>query len=79
MGNVGAGEREFVISPQLGCSVMLSLGLSVGSDHRVAQIKKPFDWMLDDQFHNLQVGYTMHTNYPLRISVNVRCFVVLII
>ncbi|XP_071801693.1 uncharacterized protein [Asterias amurensis] len=54
LGNVGPGEREFVISPQLGSSLMTTLGHIVPSDHRIAQAKKPFDWMLDEQFHNLQ-------------------------
>ncbi|XP_041462850.1 dynein heavy chain 8, axonemal-like [Lytechinus variegatus] len=54
IGNVGFGEREYVISPQLGSATMSGLGLSAASDHRVCQIRKPFDWMLDDQFHNLQ-------------------------
>ncbi|XP_071504103.1 dynein axonemal heavy chain 5-like [Diadema antillarum] len=54
LGNVGFGEREYVISPQLGSAIMNALGLSAPSDHRVCQIRKPFDWMLDDQFHNLQ-------------------------
>ncbi|XP_030850579.1 dynein heavy chain 8, axonemal isoform X3 [Strongylocentrotus purpuratus] len=54
IGNVGYGEREYVISPQLGSATMSGLGLSAPSDHRVCQIRKPFDWMLDDQFHSLQ-------------------------
>lgn len=55
LGRVGVGEREFLISPQLGSAVMNTLGHTVASDHRVTQIKKPFDWMFDEQFHNLQV------------------------
>ncbi|XP_071818739.1 dynein axonemal heavy chain 5-like isoform X4 [Apostichopus japonicus] len=54
LGRVGVGEREFLISPQLGSAVMNTLGHTVASDHRVTQIKKPFDWMFDEQFHNLQ-------------------------
>ncbi|XP_070568705.1 dynein axonemal heavy chain 5-like isoform X4 [Ptychodera flava] len=54
-GNLGPGEREFLVSPSFGASVMQAIGKMVPPDHRIAQAKKPFDWMLDEQFHNLQI------------------------
>ncbi|XP_077863125.1 dynein axonemal heavy chain 5-like [Saccoglossus kowalevskii] len=54
-GHLGPGEREFLVSPNFGASVMQAIGKAVPPDHRIAQAKKPFDWMLDDQFHNLQL------------------------
>ncbi|KAK6187606.1 hypothetical protein SNE40_005595 [Patella caerulea] len=53
-GHVGPGEREFVISPNFGSVVMSALNTNQ-LDTKILQAKKPFDWMTDDQFHNLQV------------------------
>ncbi|XP_066278010.1 uncharacterized protein [Branchiostoma lanceolatum] len=53
-GRLGPGEREFIISPTFASTVMSTMGYGVGSDAR-ANARKPFDWMLDDQYHNLQV------------------------
>ncbi|KAJ8314956.1 hypothetical protein KUTeg_007106 [Tegillarca granosa] len=36
-------------------AVMASLGYTQPADSRILQAKKPFDWMTDEQFHNLQV------------------------
>ncbi|XP_053397319.1 dynein axonemal heavy chain 5-like isoform X6 [Mercenaria mercenaria] len=53
---LGPGEREFLISPDYSSVVMLSLGhIQQSQENKIAQTKKPFDWMTDDQFHNLQV------------------------
>lgn len=55
-GRIGPGEREFLISPDYSSVVMLSLGhIQPNQENKIAQTKKPFDWMTDDQFHNLQV------------------------
>ncbi|KAL5010133.1 hypothetical protein ScPMuIL_012438 [Solemya velum] len=54
-GSVGAGEREFLISPNYSTFVMAALGHNPMADSRPGQAKKPFDWMTDDQFHNLQI------------------------
>lgn len=54
-GNVGLGEREFIISPNLSSAVMSATTASQSLDSSVPQYKKPFDWMTDEQFHNLQV------------------------
>ena len=53
-GRVGPGEREFIISPSLGSVTMTSIG-SQATDAKFVQAKKPFDWMTDDQFNNLQI------------------------
>ncbi|WAR07684.1 DYHG-like protein [Mya arenaria] len=56
MGRIGIGEREFLISPDYSSVVMLSLGhIQPNQENKITQAKKPFDWMTDDQFHNLQV------------------------
>ncbi|XP_060567478.1 dynein axonemal heavy chain 5-like [Ruditapes philippinarum] len=53
---LGPGEREFLISPDYSSVVMLSLGhIQQSQENKITQTKKPFDWMTDDQFHNLQV------------------------
>lgn len=55
LGNVSPGEREFVISPDF-CSAVMSANITgQTADLHIMQSKKPFDWMADDQFHNLQV------------------------
>ncbi|GFN75495.1 dynein beta chain, ciliary [Plakobranchus ocellatus] len=54
-GHVGPGEREFVISPNFSSVVMSAISATTTPDPQVMQSKKPFDWMTDDQFHNLQV------------------------
>ncbi|ESO89151.1 hypothetical protein LOTGIDRAFT_229063 [Lottia gigantea] len=54
-GHVGPGEREFIISPNFGSVVMSAFTAGHSVDSKVLQAKKPFDWMTDDQFHNLQV------------------------
>ncbi|XP_067674368.1 uncharacterized protein [Haliotis asinina] len=52
---MGPGEREFVISPNYSSVVMSSLGYTQDTNSRIVTSKKPFDWMTDEQFHNLQV------------------------
>jgi len=52
-GNVSAGEREFLISPEYGHAVMNAMGAHVSESR--SQVKKAFDWMSEEQFHNLQV------------------------
>ena len=52
---MGVGEREFLISPSLGSITMTALGLAQLSDSRFVTAKKPFDWMLDEQYGHLQI------------------------
>lgn len=59
-GEVGVGEREFIIAPQFGAATVTAHLASIerpsrSPDQRFAQSKKPFDWMLDEQFANLQL------------------------
>ena len=54
MGNVGPGEREYLISPTLGSVTMTAIGCVPSNDSKVLQTKKPFDWMAEEQFCNLQ-------------------------
>lgn len=53
-GRLRAGEREFLISPVYGAMVMQAITNKQFTDHRHWQSKKPFDWMSEDQFLNLQ-------------------------
>ena len=55
-GSVGPGEREYLVSPNYSSVVMSAMGYIQPPDSRIVQAKKPFDWMTDDQFHNLQVS-----------------------
>ena len=54
-GNVGVGEREFLISPSLGSITMTAIGHSLPSDSRFVTQKKPFDWMQDEAYSHLQM------------------------
>ena len=45
-----------MVSPNYSSVVMSALGYIQPPDSRIVQAKKPFDWMTDDQFHNLQVS-----------------------
>lgn len=54
---MGPGDREFLIHPSFGAAVKTALQPSVVSETASrAFTKKPFDWLLDEQFTNLQVG-----------------------
>ena len=54
---MGPGDREFLIHPSFGAAVKTALQPSVVSETTSrAFTKKPFDWLLDEQFTNLQVG-----------------------
>lgn len=55
LSRIGPGEREFLISPNFGMVVMSALGHGNTQDSRFLQTKKPFDWMTEEQFHNLQI------------------------
>lgn len=62
---MGVGEREFLISPILGSVTMTALHQTQGSSSPAALARKPFDWMLDDQFTNLQllaIHYKVNNN-----------------
>jgi dynein heavy chain, axonemal len=52
---VNPGEKDFIISPSYGAAVMQSITGKQATDHKYWQVKKPFDWMQDEQFLNLQV------------------------
>ena len=56
-GRVGPGDREFLIHPSFGAAVKTALQPSVVSEAASRTLaKKPFDWLLDEQYSNLQVG-----------------------
>jgi dynein heavy chain len=50
-----SGEKEFIISPLFGAMVIQTLTNKSISEHKLWAAKKPFDWMSDEQFLNLQV------------------------
>ena len=50
------GEREFVVSPNYGAMYLQTLTSKQFTEHKFWAYKKPFDWMLDEQFLNLQVN-----------------------
>ena len=54
-GRLRAGEREFIISPVYGAYFMQAITGKQISDSKHWSSKKPFDWMTDEQFLNLQV------------------------
>lgn len=53
-GRLRVGEREFLISPIYGALLMQAITNKQMTDHKHWQAKKPFDWMSEDQFQNLQ-------------------------
>ena len=56
-GRVEPGDREFLIHPSFGAAVKTALQPSVVSEAPSRTLaKKPFDWLLDEQYSNLQVG-----------------------
>jgi dynein heavy chain, axonemal len=48
------GEREFIVSPSFGASFVQNLTGKVTQEHKFWATKKPFDWMTDECFVNLQ-------------------------
>lgn len=48
------GEREFIISPVYGAYFMQAVTGKQITDSKHWSTKKPFDWMSDEQFLNLQ-------------------------
>jgi dynein heavy chain len=52
---INPGEKEYIISPSYGAAVMQSISGKQMTEHKYWQNKKPFDWMNEDQFSNLQV------------------------
>ncbi|XP_077973667.1 uncharacterized protein LOC120348568 isoform X2 [Styela clava] len=53
LGNVNIGEREYLIAPSYGGALMSALGHHPSETR--SQAKKIFDWMSEEQFHNVQV------------------------
>ncbi len=53
---VAIGEREFLISPPFGASIK-QLAYPKWEIPPKTSGKKPFDWLLDEQYHNLQVTF----------------------
>ena len=53
---LGIGDREFVISPSFGASIKQLVNPNWEAPPKTSG-KKPFDWLQDDQYHNLQVWH----------------------
>ena len=54
---MGPGDREFLIHPSFGAAVKTALQASALSEAASRTLsKKPFDWLLDEQYSNLQVS-----------------------
>ena len=51
---IEVGEREFLISPPFG-AVIRQLSNPNWEIPPKTLAKKPFDWLMDEQYHNLQV------------------------
>jgi dynein heavy chain, axonemal len=52
---INPGEKEFIVSPSYCASMMQTTTGKQMVDHKHYGTKKPFDWMSEDQFANLQV------------------------
>ena len=49
------GEREFLISPPFGAAIK-QLSNPEWEIPPKTLVKKPFDWLMDEQYHNFQVS-----------------------
>ena len=62
------GEREFLISPPFGAAIK-QLSNPNWEIPPKTLAKKPFDWLMDEQYHNLQVNsviqYFLVRLYPM--------------
>lgn len=57
LGRVSVGDREFLINPQYGAAVKQPLSNTQGNlIPPKSSLKKPFDWMSDEQYNNLLVS-----------------------
>ena len=54
-GRLNVGEREFIISPAYGALVVQIVNNKPVNESKYWQYKKPYDWMSDETFMNLQV------------------------
>ncbi len=55
---VAVGEKEYIVSPAYGASTMQAISNKQTTEHKYwTAYKKPFDWMNDEQFVNLQVSW----------------------
>ncbi len=70
-GAVGLGEREYLISPALGSITMTAAGFNQPSDSKFVTAKKPFDWMTDDQFNNLQILAIHYEWFQVSVHIEV--------
>ena len=68
---MGLGEREYLISPALGSITMTAAGFNQPSDSKFVTAKKPFDWMTDDQFNNLQILAIHYEWFQVRKHISV--------
>ena len=70
---MGPGDREFLIHPSFGAAVKTALQPSAVSEAPSRTLsKKPFDWLLDEQYSNLQVRPSCVS--PFLDLVVFRCF-----
>jgi len=63
--SIPTGEREFIISPSWAVSLLQKRGARSHTEHRFWSYKKPFDWMTDEAYQNLQVNIStlLNRNY----------------
>ena len=54
---IEVGEREFLISPPFGVATKQYVNQNWELPPKTL-VKKPFDWLMDEQYHNLQVSYS---------------------
>ncbi|CAF1032650.1 unnamed protein product [Adineta ricciae] len=52
--NLPSGEREFIVSPAWAATLLQKRSARASNEHRFLSYKKPFDWMTDEAFQNLQ-------------------------
>ena len=72
---MGPGDREFLIHPSFGAAVKTALQPSAVSEAASRTLaKKPFDWLLDEQYSYLQVRLVcVSPSLELLLSLMCQC------
>jgi len=62
-GRISIGDREFLINPRLGSAIKQYQAEVQSFVQLKASIKKPFDWMSDEQYQHLLVPILLFVFY----------------
>ena len=66
---IEVGEREYLISPPFGVATKQYYNQNYELPPKTL-VKKPFDWLMDEQYHNLQVSCSSTPHDPALLFPN---------